>query len=100
MIRTSSECFSLDAKRLVSFPIEDKYAVNEHLLSAFDPPAAFYPSLQSVFYTDQHSLFSYHSCSVWATCRIEFELYITKSMSFQTKMGPPLCNLKLKHIYS
>ena len=30
MIRTSSECFSLDAKRLVSFPLEDKRAVNEN----------------------------------------------------------------------
>ena len=30
MIRTSSECFSLDAKRPVSFPLEDKHAVNEH----------------------------------------------------------------------
>ena len=30
MIRTSSECFSLDAKRPVGFPFEDKHAVNEH----------------------------------------------------------------------
>ena len=30
MIRTSSECFSLDAKRMVSFPLEDKHAVNEN----------------------------------------------------------------------
>ena len=30
MIRTSSECFSLDAKCPVSFPFEDKHAVNEH----------------------------------------------------------------------
>ena len=30
MIRTSLEYFSLDAKCLVSFPLEDKHAVNEH----------------------------------------------------------------------
>ena len=30
MIRTSSEYFSLDAKRPASFPCEDKHAVNEH----------------------------------------------------------------------
>ena len=30
MIRTSSECFSLDAKRPISFPLEDKHEVNEH----------------------------------------------------------------------
>ena len=30
MTRTSSECFSLDTKRPVSFPVEDKHAVNEH----------------------------------------------------------------------
>ena len=30
MIRTSSECFSLDAKHPMSFPLEDKHAVNEH----------------------------------------------------------------------
>ena len=28
MIWTSSECFSVDAKRLVNFPLEDKYTVN------------------------------------------------------------------------
>ena len=30
MIRTSSECFSLDAKCPISFPLADKHAVNEH----------------------------------------------------------------------
>ena len=30
MIKTSSYYFSLEAKRPVSFPLEDKHAVNEH----------------------------------------------------------------------
>ena len=30
MIRTNSECFSLDAKRPVSFPLGDQHVVNEH----------------------------------------------------------------------
>ena len=30
MIRTSLECFPLDTKRPVSFPLEDKHAMNEH----------------------------------------------------------------------
>ena len=30
MIWTSSGCFSLDAKRPVNFPLEDKHTVNEH----------------------------------------------------------------------
>ena len=30
MIMKSLESFSLDAKRLVSFPLEDKHAVNKH----------------------------------------------------------------------
>ena len=30
MIWTSSACFSLDAKRPVNFPLEDKHTVNEH----------------------------------------------------------------------
>ena len=30
MIWTSSECFSLDAKRPVNSPREDKHTVNEH----------------------------------------------------------------------
>ena len=30
MIRTNSEWFFLDAKRPVSFPLEDKHVVNEH----------------------------------------------------------------------
>ena len=29
MIRTSLECFPLDTKRPVSFPLEDKHATNE-----------------------------------------------------------------------
>ena len=29
MIRTSLECFPLDTKRPVSFPLEDKHAMNE-----------------------------------------------------------------------
>ena len=29
MIRTSLECFPLDKKRPVSFPLEDKHAMNE-----------------------------------------------------------------------
>ena len=30
MIWTSLQCFSLDAKRPVNFPLEDKHTVNEH----------------------------------------------------------------------
>ena len=30
MIWTSSECFSLDSKHPVNFPLEDKHMMNEH----------------------------------------------------------------------
>ena len=48
MIRTSSDCFSLDVKCSVSFPFEDKHAVNEHHIAGKSHDA----TQKKIYYSD------------------------------------------------